>query len=286
MYESYVAIITPFNVNNEIDYLELYQLIDYQIENGIDGIVLLSSISEPLSLTKEEKVDLINKSVDYINGRVKIIVGIIEDNPKYIIDFSKKIDDLEFDYFMIETPFHSKSNNSGLVNYFTYLADNLSKPIIINDNHLRNGFNLNIDVIKKVSYHHNIYGVIESGLTSKELVDYSYCLNKNFKVYCADDYLIIPGLSLGYSGIISMIGNAYPKEIVNIVKHLKEDIEVSKDTFNKIRMLIEDLGVEVEINSLKYLLHILGFNVQKVRLPLGECFNALKRKIEEDCLDL
>ena len=286
MYESFVALITPFNVNNEIDYLELFHLIDYQIENEIEGIVLLSSVSEAYSLTIEEKIELITKCVNHINGRIKIIVKIVENNPKYILDFSRKIDNLDFDYFMIETPLYSKNNDSGMVKYFTYLADNLSKPIVINDNHLKSHFILSLDVIKRLSYHHNIHGVIESGLTSKELVDYSFCLKENFKVYCADDYLIIPSFSLGYSGIISMVGNAYPKEIVNIVKHLKEDIKVSKNTFNKIRILIEDLKFEQETISLKYLLYILGFNVQKVRLPLDECSNALKRKIEEDCLDL
>ena len=115
MYESFVALITPFNVNNEIDYLELFHLIDYQIENEIEGIVLLSSVSEAYSLTIEEKIELITKCVNHINGRIKIIVGIVENNPKYILDFSRKIDNLDFDYFMLETPLYSKNNGGSII---------------------------------------------------------------------------------------------------------------------------------------------------------------------------
>lgn len=286
MYERFVNLVTPFDVDNKIDYFELFKLIDYQLENEIDGIILLGYLSEMHSLTSIERLELINRCIKYINYRTKIIVGIPNDNINEILYFLEKIKDVEVDYFLIEPPYFCLNDDVGISNYLTYLADNVSKPLLVKNYSMTNSVHLNSDVITHLSYHKNIGGIIYNNGCLKEVVNYSKLKRENFKVYCGNDNLILQSLVFKDSGIVSMVGTAYPKRIKEICDYFNINNQVAVERFIELSNIIEDLSVDNSIVGLKYLISLLGFNFKKVRMPLGECSKQIKRKIEEDCLDL
>ncbi|MDE5867866.1 MAG: dihydrodipicolinate synthase family protein, partial [Anaeroplasmataceae bacterium] len=128
---SITALITPFDENNEIDYNELHKLLDYQIENKTDGVLLLGTTAEAESLSDEEKVNLVKDSISYINHKMKIIIGIISNQTEETIRLASLFENLDFDAYLVITPYYIKTNVSGLLKHFTYIADKVTKPVIL-----------------------------------------------------------------------------------------------------------------------------------------------------------
>lgn len=280
-----MSLVTPFDVNNKIDYEELFKLIDFQIASNTTGILILGNESESESLDVDERVELVNRCTKYINGKIKIFVGIIGNNAKYIIDFARKIKDFKFDNYLISCPFYIKSNDIGLVDYFTYIADNLDRPLIIDYNKNRSGISLSEDVVKNLSYHRNIVGINVCSKEIKDFISISKLDGDDFKLYCGDDYLILPSISLGYYANISVVGNVYPKEIKKIYDNFSQNAQISKQIYFSLLNVILDLNDEVSPIPIKYFLFLVGFSSMKLRRPLADCSKELKRKIEEDYLE-
>ncbi|MDE5565682.1 MAG: dihydrodipicolinate synthase family protein, partial [Anaeroplasmataceae bacterium] len=123
---SITALITPFDENNEIDYNEFHKLLDYQIENKTDGVLLLGTTAEAESLSDEEKVNLVKDSISYINHKMKIIIGIISNQTEETIRLASLFESLDFDAYLVITPYYIKTNVSGLLKHFTYIADKVT----------------------------------------------------------------------------------------------------------------------------------------------------------------
>ncbi|MDE6414630.1 MAG: 4-hydroxy-tetrahydrodipicolinate synthase [Anaeroplasmataceae bacterium] len=281
---SIVALVTPFNDDNEIDYNELKKLLDFHIENKSDGILLLGTTAEAESLSDEEKKKLVRYAVDYLDGKIKIMVGIIANVPKKAIELASLFDDLDIDSFLVSAPYYIKSNTEGLLKHFTYIADHVVHPIVLYNVPKRTGIQLNEEVVQFLSYHPNIIGIKEaSGDLAYQTKIALFC-NEKFVLYGADDLSMLASLGLGAVGIISVINNAFPKEVKLMIDSFDKDRNISLLAYKKISKLTEDIYLESSPIPIKYLLFVMGFKTRKLRMPLAEASIGLRRKIEEDYL--
>ena len=251
---SIVALVTPFNEDNEIDYNELQRLLDFHLENKTDGILLLGTTAEAESLTDEEKLSLVQNVLEYLKGRIPVMVGIIANVPKRAIELAKLFDPLNIDSYLVSAPYYIKSNTEGLLKHFTYIADHVSHPIVLYNVPKRTGVQLNEEVVQFLSYHPNIIGIKEaSGDLAYQTKIALFC-NERFVLYGADDLSMLPSLGLGAVGIISVINNAFPKEVKLIIDSFDKDKKISLLAYKKISKLTEDIYRESSPIPVKYLL--------------------------------
>ena len=281
---SIVALITPFTEQNEIHYNELSKLLDHHIENKTDGILLLGTTAEAESLSDEEKVSLVSFSLNYLNGRIPVMIGIISNHPKKVVELAKLFENFEFDSYLVSAPFYIKGNTEGILGHFRYIADHVDKPIVLYNVPKRTGMEIPYEVVRILSYHPNIIGIKEaSGDISYQTKIASLC-KEGFVLYGGDDMTMLASLALGAQGMISVIANAFPKEVKLILDSFSKNIEISRLVFHRLLILTEDIFKETSPIPVKYLLYLQGFQTKKLRLPLAEASIQLRRKLEEDYL--
>jgi len=278
---SIVALVTPFDSYNKIDFNEIDRLLDYHIENKTDGILLLGTTAEAESLSDDEKVRLVKHVVCYLDGKIKVMVGLIANVTEEVIRLSDLFKEIVFDSYLVIVPYYIKSNTSGLIKHFTKIADYVDKPIVLYNVPKRCGFGLDLDVVKILSYHPNIIGIKEaSGDINYQSKIAAFC-SDGFLLYCGDDFSILGSLGVGASGVISVIGNCFPKEVKIIIDSFKKNIDISRSTFFMILPLINVIYLEVSPICCKYLMYLMGFKTKKYRMPLDEPSLESKRLIEE-----
>lgn len=283
---SIVALVTPFDSENNIDFTELTRLLDLHLANNTDGLLLLGTTAEAESLSDEEKYDLVKYVIDYVEDQLKIMVGIIANTPKEAIRLANLFNDLDFDSYLVSAPYYIKTNTEGLIKHFNYIADNVQKPIVLYNVPRRTGINIDYEVVRILSYHPNIVGIKEaSGDLVYQAKVASIC-NEKFILYGADDLTMLGSLALGAGGIISVIGNAFPKETKLIIDLFFKDVNIARTTYFKLLTLIEDIFKETSPIPVKYLMYLQGYKTNHVRLPLAIASIGLRRKLEEDYLSI
>lgn len=283
---SIVALITPFDIDNKIDYEEVKRLCDYHIENKTDGLLLLGTTAEAESLSDKEKYELVKYIYTYLNGRIKIMIGLISNKYNEVINQANLFKEFDVDSYLVIAPYYVKSNDGGLLKYFTFIADRLDKPIVIYNVPKRSGFNISFDVIKALSYHKNIIGIKEATSDPIQLLKLINISNENFKVYCGDDSMMLIAMMLGASGCINVIGNAFPLEIKLIMDSIRKNPEIAKTTFYKLFNLMSNMYKEVSPIGIKYIMYLIGFNKDFYRLPLDNPSKEFKRELERLVLEI
>lgn len=281
---SIVALITPFDDYSQIDYKELERLCNYHIENKTDGFLLLGTTAESEALTIEEKRELVRFVCEKVNGKISVMVGIISNITEEVVEVSHYFDDLDVDSYLVINPFYNKTNESGMLKHFTYIADSVNKPIILYNVPKRTGMPIPIDVVRSLSYHKNIIGIKEASGDINYLIKLFNNVSDDFIVYCGDDSTMLPSLYLGAKGVISVIGNAFPKEIKLITSSFNKNDGICKTTFYKLYNLINVMYEEVSPIGIKYIMYLIGFNKAKYRRPLDEPSRKLKRSLEKELL--
>lgn len=267
-----VDLIIPFKEDKQIDYDEFEKILAYQ-KDYIDGILFSKNITQ---LDNEEKLQIVKFVLKKLNN-IKIIVDISNFNPKEVVLEASKYNDLNIDSFLVNA---LDSNEEGLIKYYRYIADRINHHIVINNtNNI-----LDFDIVRFLSYHPNIIGIIDSSSDFIYKTKISFLCNENFIFYCSNDLLLIPSLSLNIGGFISLISNAFPKEINEIYNSYLNETEMIK-SYMKLYKLIEDVCAEQNNIGIKYLLFVMGFKTNIIRLPYARASINLRRKIEEDYLE-
>lgn len=281
------AIVTPFNEKNEIDFEEFRKLVDFQIENGVKGIVVCGTTGEAATLSVEEKQELIKYCVKIVNKRVAVIAGIGSNNTKAVIENEKFAEKVGVDSLLAVTPYYNKTTQKGLVEHFKMIAENTNLPIILYNVPSRTGVDIQPSTYLELSKIDNIVATKEaSGDISKVLKIRNLCRD-NLAVYSGNDDQIIPFLSLGGLGVISVLSNIMPKytsEMIN--KYFNKEIEEASNMQIEVSNIIELLFKEVNPIPVKEALNLLGFKVGKPRLPLIECSEELKKDIFKEIKNL
>lgn len=283
MHGSIVALITPFNDLDEIDYKEVDRLIDFHLENKTDGLLLLGTTAEAEALSDEEKVHLVDYVSKRVDGKIDLMVGIISNITDEVVRLSKLFSNCKFKYYLVINPYYNKTNVSGLLKHFSYIADHVDHPIVLYNVPKRTGMNISYDVVKFLSYHKNIIGIKDA---SGDIIYHLKLLNlqkDNFNVYCGDDNLILVSRMLGSKGCINVIGNAFPLEVSLI---FNSNIDISKMTFYKLFNLISVMYNEVSPIGIKYIMYLIGFETLNCRMPLDIASKEFKRVLEEKVLEI
>ena len=265
------ALITPFQSDGSIDFNGLEELIEIQIKNGIQAIVVAGTTGEASTLSFEEYSLLISKSAFYIDHRVPLIAGSGSNNTDVAIKRSLEAQKRGADGLLIVTPYYNKTTQEGLIRHYLSIADRVKLPIILYNVPSRTGIKIEPQTMKKISEHPNIIALKEASGDISNLADIrSLC--PDIAVYCGNDDQIVPFLSLGGCGTISVLSNILPKEIQNIHKLFFENqTEAAAKEQLRLLPLIRALFSEINPIPIKGIMNYLGLPSGAPRLPLIPC---------------
>lgn len=271
------AIITPFK-NGKINYKKMEELIEFQIKNEIDGIVVCGTTGESATLSKQEKKKLIKFTVDKVNGRVPVIAGTGSNNTKETLLMSQYAETAGADYTLVVSPYYNKTTKKGVIAHYEHIANNTSIPLIMYNVPSRTGLNIDADTTIALSEHPNIIGIKEASSDMSKVAKIIAECSDDFLVFSGNDDIIVPMLSIGSSGVISVLSNILPKETHDMCKYYMEgDIEKARLLQLNLSDLISKLFIEVNPIPIKEAMNILGFDVGNTRLPL---VNMSKKNVD------
>ena len=262
------ALITPFR-DGKIDFEALSGLIDFQIDGGVDALLINGTTGESATLTDAEKREIISFAVSEVGGRVPVIAGTGSNDTKKAVELSKFAYDVGADACLAVTPYYNKASEVGLIKHYEAIADATEIPIILYNVPSRTGVNIPLSVYERLSEHKNIVAVKEANPSVSDFARLSARCGKNLDLYSGNDDLILPCLSLGGNGIISVISNALPRQTGDICRlWFGGKIEEATELQLKLLPLTNALFCEVNPIPIKALLSHLGFCKEEYRLPL------------------
>ena len=264
-----IAIITPFNKDGSINYDRLGEMIDYQIENNTDAIIICGTTGEASTMTDEEHLECIRYAVKKTAGRVPFIAGTGSNDTKYAIELSKEAEAVGADALLLVTPYYNKTTQKGLIMHFTAIADAVNIPIILYNIPGRTGMAIDIKTVKELAKHKNIVAIKEAS------GNISYCAKllaecgDVIDVYSGNDDMIVPLMSLGAKGVISVASHVIPKEVHNMAQYCLDNnfAEATKLQLEYLD-LINALFIEVNPIPVKEAVNMTGVDVGSCRMPL------------------
>lgn len=266
-----IAIITPMNADGSINYEKLGELIDFQIENHTDAIVICGTTGEASTMTDEEHLECIRFAVERTAHRVPVIAGTGSNDTRYAAELSKEAEAVGADALLLVTPYYNKTTQKGLIAHFTAVADAVNIPIILYNIPGRTGMNMDVATIKELAKHPNIVAVKEaSGNISYAAKLIAEC-GDMIDVYSGNDDMIVPIMSLGGKGVISVLSHVLPKETHDMVQLCLDNnfAEASKLQIEYLD-LINNLFIEVNPIPVKEAVNMMGMSAGPCRLPLCE----------------
>lgn len=264
-----VAIVTPF-INDEINFEELKRLIDFNINNGTNAIVITGTTGESSTLTDEEHKEAIKFTVDYVNKRVPVIAGTGSNDTEYAVQLSQYAEEVGVDGLLIVTPYYNKCTQKGLIEHFTYIANRVNTPIILYNVPSRTGVNITPSTYLELSKHPMIVATKEASGDFTAILKIKALCGDNLHIYSGNDEQVVPLLSLGGMGVISVLSNIKPRETSDMCKLFFEgNIEESKKLQISNSDLIDALFVEVNPIPVKTALGLMGYKVGELRRPLS-----------------
>ena len=278
-----VALITPFLDNGTVNYNVLEELIEYHIANGTDAIIICGTTGEPSTMTESEKKEVIRFTVEKVNKRIPVIAGTGSNSTRVAIEMSKYAESIGADGLLVVTPYYNKTTQKGLVEHYATIAKNVNIPIIMYNVPSRTGLNLNPSTVHELSKIQNIVAIKEASGNFSQIAEIATLCGDNIYIYSGNDDQIVPILSLGGIGVISVLANVAPNETHQIVeKYLNGNVEESRNLQLKYIPLINALFSEVNPIPVKEAVNLIGFKAGKVRLPLVEISGNNKDKIIEE----
>lgn len=267
---SAVALVTPFT-DNGVDFEKLGKLIEFHIENHTDALVVCGTTGESTTMNDAEQLSVIKYTVDKVNKRIPVIAGTGSNNTAHSVYLSQEAEKLGADALLIITPYYNKANEKGLKLHFETIANSTSLPIILYNVPGRTSMNIKPKVVAELAKIDNIVAIKEASGDLSQVAEISRLVPDDFAIYSGNDDSIVPLLSLGGSGVISVLANICPKETHDLVqKFLDGDIDGSKKLQLDMKPLIDALFIEVNPIPVKTAMNLLGFKVGNLRLPLAD----------------
>lgn len=267
-----VAIVTPMYEDLSINYDKLEELLEEQIAAGTDAIIICGTTGESATLSEEEHLDAIKFTVDKVAKRIPVIAGTGSNSTQTAVNMSKDAAEYGADGLLIVTPYYNKGTQKGLIRHYTTIADAVSKPIIMYNVPSRTGCNLLPQTVASLFENvENIVGIKEATGNISQVAKVMELTEGRIDLYSGNDDQIVPLLSLGGIGVISVLSNIAPKETHDIVmKYLEGDVAGSRDLQIRAITLIDELFCEVNPIPVKAAMNLMGKEVGPLRLPLTE----------------
>lgn len=278
-----VAIVTPMYADGSVNFDKLGELIDEQIANETDAIIICGTTGESSTLTHEEHFECIKFAVEKVNGRVPVVAGTGSNNTAEAVSLSKRAAAVGVDGLLAVTPYYNKCTQAGLVDYFVDIAKAADVPLIMYNVPSRTGCNiLPATAMKAVNAADNIVAIKEASGNISQVADLAAMSEGRIDIYSGNDDQIVPLLSLGAKGVISVLSNVAPKQTHDIVaKFMAGDIEGSRKLQLEAMDLIHALFSEVNPIPVKAALNLMGKEVGPLRKPLTEMEAANAEKLAQ-----
>ena len=266
-----IAIITPMNADGSINYQGLGDLIENQIANGTDAIIICGTTGEASTMTDEEHLECIRFAVEKTAGRIPVIAGTGSNDTRYAIELSKEAEAVGVDGLLLVTPYYNKTTQRGLIAHFTAIADAVHVPIILYNIPGRTGVNMEVATVKKLAEHRNIAAIKEASGNISYAAKLIAACGDNIDVYSGNDDMVVPLVSLGGKGVISVASHVIPKQMHDMVQYCLDNnfAEATKLQIEYLD-LINSLFIEVNPIPVKEALNMMGVNVGPCRMPLYE----------------
>ena len=265
-----VALITPFKNDESVDYDALLRLVDYQLQNGTDYLVVLGTTAETPTLTEYEKKKIVELVVSRVNGQIPIIIGEGGNNTRAIVDKLKKNDYIGIDGILSVVPYYNKPSQEGIYQHYKAISEASSLPIISYNVPGRTGVNMTPDTTLRIANDFtNIVAVKEASGNMTQMDEIIKRKPEHFEVISGDDGVTFPLITLGAIGVISVIGNAFPKEFSRMTRlALEGDYASALTIHHSFNELFNLLFVDGNPAGVKCMLNMMGYIENKLRLPL------------------
>ncbi len=276
------AIITPFTTDG-VNFEEFKKMLEFQIREGTDAIIVCGTTGESSTMTEKEKKETIKFAVDVVNKRIPVIAGTGSNCTKNAIEMSKYAESVGVDALLIVTPYYNKTTQQGLIEHYKTIAHEVKIPIIMYNVPSRTGVNILPKTCFELSKIENIVAVKEASGNISQVAEIANLCRENLAIYSGNDDQILPVLSVGGSGVISVLSNIIPKDVHNMVYsfldgNIKNAIKLQLNTLN----LTASLFSEVNPIPIKAACNMLGYDVGIPRLPLIEMSVEAKEKLKQE----
>lgn len=278
---SIVALITPFKEDGSVNFEKLGELLEWHVKNKTDGILILGTTGESSTMTHEEDDAVCEYTLKKINGRIPVIVGSGSNCTQTAIEKSQKYEAMGADALLVISPYYNKANEEGMIAHFTAVADAVHVPIIMYNIPGRTGCLISEHAVGVLSKHQNICGIKEASGNIAYAASIARYLNEDFAMYSGNDDIIIPMLSLGASGVISVVANILPEMTHSLVmSYLNGDIQKGLALQLEYLDVIHALFYEVNPIPVKEAMNLMGMEVGAYRLPLCPMSEANRKRLE------
>lgn len=278
-----VALITPMHEDGSVDYKSLENLVEWQIQSGIDAIVACGTTGEASTLIDEEHIAVIEAVVKKAAGRVPVIGGTGSNNTQHGIHLSKEAQRVGADGLLVVTPYYNKATKSSLVAHYKAIAESVELPILLYSVHARTGMNLDVEAVKELKKIPNIVGIKEASGDISQVVSIAREVDKDFALYSGNDDQVLPFLSVGGTGVISTISNIAPAQTSAMVHaYLNGELNKAKEMQLAQKPLIDALFAEVNPVPVKAGVALMDNCQLTYRLPLGPPETATLTSLKQE----
>lgn len=274
------ALVTPF-LDDKINYPLIEQLLRHQVEAGVNAVVLSGTTGESPTLSDEEKIALFKRAKDFTGSSCTIIAGTGSNATTHAIELSQAAEAVGADALLIVSPYYNKGNSDGLFSHFESIAHSVSIPIILYNVPSRTGVDIPVSVYKQLSEIPNVAGVKEASTDIRKIAKIRAICGDGFKIWSGNDDQIVPVMSLGGQGVVSVLSNICPVETVAMTQAaLAGDFDTAAALQCQLMPLIELLFKEVNPIPIKYAMRYIGFDCGGCRLPLGQISSETKKQLD------
>lgn len=279
-----VAIVTPMKENGDVNFEKLGEILEEQIQEGTDSIVICGTTGESSTLTHEEHLETIKYTIDKVNKRIPVIAGTGSNCTETAIYLSTEAEKYGADGVLLVTPYYNKATQKGLIEHYTKIANSIKIPVLLYNVPSRTGINIQPKTVAYLVEHvENIVGIKEASGDIAQVAEMAALTRGKLDIYSGNDNQIVPLLSLGGKGVISVLSNVAPRFTHDMVaKYLNGDIKESCDMQLDAMPLINALFSEVNPIPVKAAMNLMGMEVGPLRSPLTEMEEANKEKLKEE----
>ena len=268
---SLVALVTPFDDSNQVDYAALERLIDFHVREGSNGLVIAGTTGESATLEKSEHVELISRAVDIAAGRLPIIAGTGSNSTAQTVDLSVAVGNTGIDAYLLVVPYYNKPVQEGMYRHFATVADAVPKPVMLYNVPGRTGSDLLPETVARLARHGNIFGIKEATGDIQRLKDIQGLVDDEFRFYSGDDFTVLPFVEQGGHGVVTVSGNVVPAAMARLCELAAAgEHDAARALDNSLQPLNTCLFVESNPIPVKWAVAQMGLIGPHLRLPLTE----------------
>ena len=278
-----IALVTPFKADGSVDYEALVKLVEYQVQNGTDYLVVLGTTAETPTLTETEKAEIKRRVVTQVRRRVPVVLGVGGNCTRAVVDTLRQVDLQDVDAILSVVPYYNKPSQEGIFRHYEAIAEATTRPVILYNVPGRTGTNMTAETTLRLARtFRNIVAVKEASGNIKQMNDIIKNKPADFQVISGDDGITYPLIALGAVGVISVIGNAFPREFSRMVRlALEGDYDNARVIHSRFMELFDLLFVDGNPAGVKSMLNMMGFIENRLRLPLVPTRLTTYEKIRE-----